>query len=311
MIKPTNYSRGHIFSNTISELGLYCAVHKQLWLKLTSVEVVNVGLPSFHFPNPGKGSGAGPPADVRPGVSPPENFWISICDLVHFYAIWWQLFVGCRTRYICSFAIKTELICQLQCPCDCTAVLPLLSNEHALKSGTFGVPGLVLLERGTTWHKSGMGDNPKLMSVTERSTATPTRWHSNWWKWTQLISASVSHGVTLRRRFDNVWPAKHQEPRPEDTSAISNTDQLKQHTHTRSTTLCPGLPRWAGTRKVKPIWILLKPETVSGSGISWAIWKSASRSRQITMPAPHCSVFTGRMPFLPPNQKCQSTEGRL
>ena len=24
-----------------------------------------------------------------------------------------------------------------------------------------------------------------------------------------------------------------------------------------------------GTRKVKPIWILLKQETVSGSGISW------------------------------------------
>jgi len=34
-------------------------------------------------------------------------------------------------------------------------VLPLLSNEHALKSGTFGVPGLVLLGRGTTLHKSG------------------------------------------------------------------------------------------------------------------------------------------------------------
>jgi len=27
------------------------------------------------------------------------------------------------------------------------------------------------------------------------------------------------------------------------------------HTHTRLTALCPGLPRWAGTRKVKPIWI--------------------------------------------------------
>ena len=53
----------------------------------------------------------------------------------------------------------------------------------------------------------------------------------------------------------------------------------------------PGLTRWAGTRKVKPIWILLKQETVSGSGISWAICKSASRSRQITMPAPHHSVF--------------------
>ena len=63
------------------------------------------------------------------------------------------------------------------------------------------------------------------------------------------------------------------------------------HTHTRLMTLCPGLPVWAGTRKVKPIWILLKQETVSGSGISWTICKSAPRSRQITMPAPHHSVF--------------------
>ena len=37
----------------------------------------------------------------------------------------------------------------------------------------------------------------------------------------------------------------------------------------------PGLPRWAGTRKVKPIWILLKQETVSGNGYSWTICKSA------------------------------------
>jgi len=63
------------------------------------------------------------------------------------------------------------------------------------------------------------------------------------------------------------------------------------HTHTRLTALFPGLPGWGGTRKVKPIWILLKQETVSGSGISWAICKSAPCSRQITMPAPHHSVF--------------------
>ena len=30
---------------------------------------------------------------------------------------------------------------------------------------------------------------------------------------------------------------------------------------------------------------------------------------KITTPAPHHSVFTGRMPFLPPNQQRQSTEG--
>jgi len=35
----------------------------------------------------------------------------------------------------------------------------------------------------------------------------------------------------------------------------------------------------------------------------------APRSKQITMPVPHHSVFAGRMPFLPPNQQRQSTEG--
>ena len=69
------------------------------------------------------------------------------------------------------------------------------------------------------------------------------------------------------------------------------TDAVILHTHTRLMALFPGLPRWAGTRKVKPIWILLKQETVSGSGISWAICKSAPRSRQITTPEPHRSVF--------------------
>ena len=49
-----------------------------------------------------------------------------------------------------------------------------------------------------------------------------------------------------------------------------------------------------------------------GSGINWTICKSfAPRSRQITMPVPHHSVFTGRMPFLPPSQQCQTTEGTL
>ena len=63
------------------------------------------------------------------------------------------------------------------------------------------------------------------------------------------------------------------------------------HTHNLTTALFLGLPGWASTRKVKQIWILLKQETVSGSGISWAICKSASRSRQITTPVPHHSSF--------------------
>ena len=82
-----------------------------------------------------------------------------------------------------------------------------------------------------------------------------------------------------------------------------------QFTHTSLTALCLGLPGWAGTRKVKPNWILLKQETVSGSGISWAICKSAPCSRQITMPAPHHSVFY-RPDALPATQPTASKHWR-
>ena len=64
----------------------------------------------------------------------------------------------------------------------------------------------------------------------------------------------------------------------------NNTTVQSWHTHTHTHVYGP----LSGTTG---IWILLKQETVSCSGISWAIRKSAPRSRQITMPAPHRSVF--------------------
>ena len=77
--------------------------------------------------------------------------------------------------------------------------------------------------------------------------------------------------------------------------------------------LCPGLPGWASTRKVKPIWILLKQETVSGSGIRWDI--CIMQVCTLLQADNHANTpllsFTGRMPFLPPNQQCQSTEGKV
>ena len=42
------------------------------------------------------------------------------------------------------------------------------------------------------------------------------------------------------------------------TRTCSNEWNTHTHTHTRLTALCPGLPGWAGSREVKPIWILLK-----------------------------------------------------
>ena len=65
-------------------------------------------------------------------------------------------------------------------------------------------------------------------------------------------------------------------------SMTARSEFYSKHTHTHTFNgHFPGLPRWASTRKVKPIWVLLKQETVSGSGISWTVCKSA----------PHHSVF--------------------
>jgi len=97
-----------------------------------------------------------------------------------------------------------------------------------------------------------------------------------------MSSAELIDPQRLIHEWANVY-AKH-------------THYTVQSVHITATTItfngpCSGLPGWAGTRKVKPIWILLKQETVSGNDISWAICKFAPHYRQITMPAPHHSVF--------------------
>ena len=73
--------------------------------------------------------------------------------------------------------------------------------------------------------------------------------------------------------------------------------------HTHLMALFPGLPRWAGTKKVKLIWILLKQETVSGSGTPYASLQ-LSPDRQ---PHQHPTTlfFSGQMPFLLPSQQPQ------
>jgi len=61
------------------------------------------------------------------------------------------------------------------------------------------------------------------------------------------------------------------------------------------------------TRKGKTNLDLLQQEIVSGSGICWPICKSAPHRRQPCQ-HPTTQFFTGRMPFLTPNQQRQSTE---
>ena len=112
-------------------------------------------------------------------------------------------------------------------------------------------------------------------------------------------------------RFTDLW-----QPRdlPDAQPTVSKHSGVHTHTHTHTHTFNGPFSKTTQVswyQKGKPIWILLKRETVSGSGVSLAICKSAPCSRRTTMPAPHHSVFTGRMPFLLPNQQRQSTEGML
>jgi len=109
----------------------------------------------------------------------------------------------------------------------------------------------------------------------------------------QVCSSKKEVGGRLKQHVDkdflnNLGLHTHTHAR---THARTHTHTHTHTQHTRLTAIFPGLPRWAGTRKEKPIWILLKQETVSGSGICWATCKFAPRSRQITTPVPHHSVF--------------------
>jgi len=88
------------------------------------------------------------------------------------------------------------------------------------------------------------------------------------------------------------WVCWQSCPRSDPVEAVrEECSVIHTHTHTCLTALFPGLPGWAGTRKVKSVWISLKQETLSDSGIGWALCKSAPRSRQITTPVPHHLVF--------------------
>ena len=87
-----------------------------------------------------------------------------------------------------------------------------------------------------------------------------------------------------------------------------NLYELIIHTHPFNGPLS-GTTRVSRYQNGKTNWTILKQETVSGRGISWAICKSAPRSRQITTPAPHHSVFY-RPDALPATQPTASKHWR-
>ena len=86
------------------------------------------------------------------------------------------------------------------------------------------------------------------------------------------------------------------------TKSNASGDSNGKHTHTQPfycwSGICPGPPGSAGTRKVKPrrlkpIWIYWARDSVSGSGICWAICKSAPHADNHANIPPLCFLQAG------------------
>ena len=140
-----------------------------------------------------------------------------------------------------------------------------------------------------TWNA---GINGMLMEV-ELISYWPTASSTVAWTWIDPVTAEMVNVLSVDAT-DSImhWYS----PLTATTQAsatnhwMADTTDTQTHTHSFNGPLSR-TTRVSQYQKGKPIWILLKQETVSGSGICWAICKSAPHSRQITMPAPHHSVF--------------------
>jgi len=79
-------------------------------------------------------------------------------------------------------------------------------------------------------------------------------------------------------------------------------------TENTTTTLQSFYGPFSGTTRVSNFWTLWSKGRLTEADTA-SIWLGATPSRLTSAHLHHSHVFTDRMPFLPPNQQCQSTEG--
>ena len=144
-------------------------------------------------------------------------------------------------------------------------------------------------------------------------------------------TGGASDGAVRRDHARGVGPRRRRAPRRATTAPLAHSarhldrppaDPATSRYATSSSCLASppthplngpfsGTTRVSRYQKGKPIWILLKQETVSGSGISWAQCKSAPRSRQITMPATHHSVLEAGCPSCRPTNSVKAPKASV
>ena len=93
---------------------------------------------------------------------------------------------------------------------------------------------------------------------------------TSWYHWPDLAWLTTSHRCLamglLHNYLDDPGSRPAQSMHALYMIQLAVHPVVYIHTHTRLTALCPGLPGWASTRKVEPIWILLKREAVASAG---------------------------------------------
>ena len=132
-----------------------------------------------------------------------------------------------------------------------------------------------------TWYKfmfwlknsSWSSDAPQTMFPTQRISGVITWWQSN---------------------VDHIH-----------SCAISLAHHTTPH-HNRYMALFTGPPGWAGARR-ELLDFMVQGKINRGRYTDHLAGRHSIRTNQC--PPPASPIFTGRMPFLPPNQQCQSTEG--
>ena len=139
-----------------------------------------------------------------------------------------------------------------------------------------------------------------------------TNWNKSTYQETIMVAYPHEHSL----QFTDWSKNNYCKAQPSHMQQHQNISLNKTHTHTHTQPFywhLSGTTRVSRyqkgiTRKVKASLDLLEQEIVSGSGICWAICKSAPHPREPRQ-HPTTQFFTGQMPFLTPNQQRQSTEG--
>ena len=136
--------------------------------------------------------------------------------------------------------------------------------------------------------------DPKLINTHTHTTCLNSRFPGKL-RLTSCTLNSLPLSILKRDCRNNNWVATTTVfCRPDALPVTQPTLMPVVHTHTHTHPIkgpFSGTTQVSWYQKGKTNLILLKQETVSGSGISWAVCKSAPLSRQITTLAPNHSVF--------------------